>query len=53
MFTTDGKEYLTNDQLRKEIEEELFVNGRINLVEITKTLNVDLQKIQQNLPILL
>lgn len=46
VFTTDGKEYLTHDQLRKEIEEELFVNGRINLVEITKTLNVDLQKIQ-------
>lgn len=46
VFTSDGKEYLTQDQLRREIEEELFVNGRINLVEITKTLNVDLQKIQ-------
>lgn len=46
VFTTDGKEYLTHDQLRREIEDELFVNGRINLVEITKVLNVDLQKIQ-------
>lgn len=46
VFTTDGKEYLTHEQLRREIEDELFVNGRINLVEITKVLNVDLQKIQ-------
>jgi hypothetical protein len=27
VFTTDGKEYLTNDQLRREIEDELFVQG--------------------------
>jgi hypothetical protein len=46
LFTTDGKEYLTHDQLRREIEDELLVNGRINLVEVSKILNVDLQKIQ-------
>jgi E3 UFM1-protein ligase 1 len=47
VFTTDGKEYLTHEQLRKEIEDELFLNGgRINLVEASKILNVDLQKIQ-------
>lgn len=47
VFTTDGKEYLTHDHLRREIEEELYVNGgRINLVELSKTLCVDLQKIQ-------
>lgn len=47
VFTTDGKEYLTHDHLRKEIEDELYVNGgRINLVELSKTLCVDLQKIQ-------
>ncbi|KAG5681828.1 hypothetical protein PVAND_011236 [Polypedilum vanderplanki] len=46
VFTTDGKEYLTHDQLRKEIEDELLVNGRINLVEVSKILSVDLQKIQ-------
>lgn len=47
MFTTDGKEYLTHDHLRREIEDELYVNGgRINLVELSKSLCVDLQKIQ-------
>lgn len=47
VFTTDGKEYLTNDNLRREIEDELYVNGgRINLVELSKVLCVDLQKIQ-------
>lgn len=47
VFTTDGKEYLTHDHLRREIEDELYVNGgRINLVEVSKTLCVDLQKIQ-------
>lgn len=47
VFTTDGKEYLTHDHLRREIEDELYVNGgRINLVELSKTLCVDLQKIQ-------
>lgn len=47
VFTTDGKEYLTHDHLRREIEEELYVNGgRINLVELSRTLCVDLQKIQ-------
>jgi len=47
VFTNDGKEYLTNDQLRREIEDEIFVNGgRVNLVEVSKILNVDLQKVQ-------
>jgi hypothetical protein len=46
VFTTDGKEYLTHDHLKREIEDELAVNGRINLVEVSKVLNVDLQKIQ-------
>lgn len=47
VFTIDGKEYLTQDHLRREIEDELYVSGgRINLVELSKTLCVDLQKIQ-------
>jgi hypothetical protein len=46
IFTIDGKEYLTPEQLRKEIEDELYVNGgRVNLVELSKILNVDFQKI--------
>jgi hypothetical protein len=32
VFTTDGKEYLTNDQLRREIEDELFVQGVKTLI---------------------
>lgn len=46
IFTNDGKEYLTPDQLTHEINEELYVNGgRINLTELAKILNVDLSKI--------
>lgn len=47
VFTTDGKEYLTNEHLRREIEDELYVSGgRVNLVEVSKALTIDLQKIQ-------
>ncbi|KAG8269079.1 E3 UFM1-protein ligase 1 [Homalodisca vitripennis] len=46
IFTTDGKEYLTPQQLVKEIKDELFIHGgRINLVELSKVLNVDLAQI--------
>lgn len=47
VFTNDGKEYITPDHLEKEILDELYVNGgRVNLVEISKTLNVDFSKIE-------
>jgi len=43
-FTTDGKEYITPQHLLKEIKDELFVSGgRINLVDLAKTLSIDLQ----------
>lgn len=46
IFTNDGKEYLTHAHLEKEINDELYVaGGRINLVELSKILNVDLQKV--------
>lgn len=46
IFTVDGKEYITPDHLRKEVEDELYANGgRVNLVELAKTLNVDLSRI--------
>lgn len=46
IFTNDGKEYLTYDNLEKEASDELYINGgRVNLVELSKTLNVDLNKI--------
>ncbi|XP_059619732.1 E3 UFM1-protein ligase 1 homolog [Phlebotomus argentipes] len=46
IYTNDGKEYLTPDQLSTEIQDELYVNGgRVNLTEVSNTLNVDLNKI--------
>nr|XP_036674874.1 E3 UFM1-protein ligase 1 homolog [Drosophila suzukii] len=46
VFTNDGKEYITPDHLEREIQDELYVNGgRANLVEVSKTLNVDLSRI--------
>lgn len=46
IYTIDGKEYITPDHLRKEVEDELYVHGgRVNLVELAKTLNVDLSRI--------
>lgn len=46
VFTTDGKAYVTPQQLIREIRDELYVHGgRINLVELAKLLNVDLNQI--------
>ncbi|XP_063695809.1 E3 UFM1-protein ligase 1 homolog [Culicoides brevitarsis] len=46
IFTNDGKEYLTNEQLEREINDELFVSGgRINLVDLSRILNVELQRV--------
>ncbi|PSN54204.1 E3 UFM1-protein ligase 1 [Blattella germanica] len=46
VFTTDGKEYVTPQQLTREIRDELYVHGgRINLVELAKLLNVDLSQV--------
>lgn len=46
IFTNDGKEYITPDYLRKEVEDELYVHGgRVNLVELTQILNVDLSHV--------
>lgn len=46
IFTTDGKEYLTSQQLIKEIKDELYLHGgRVNTVDLAKELNVDLNQI--------
>nr|CAD7405049.1 unnamed protein product [Timema cristinae] len=46
VFTVDGKEYVTPQQLSREIRDELFVHGgRINLVELARILNVDLSQV--------
>ncbi|XP_037951835.1 E3 UFM1-protein ligase 1 homolog [Teleopsis dalmanni] len=42
VYTSDGKEYITPQHLEREVQDELYVNGgRVNLVEVSKTLNVD------------
>uniref|UniRef100_A0A1B0C9L2 E3 UFM1-protein ligase 1 homolog n=1 Tax=Lutzomyia longipalpis TaxID=7200 RepID=A0A1B0C9L2_LUTLO len=46
IYTNDGKEYLTPDHLSTEIQDELYINGgRVNLTEVSKTVNVDLTKV--------
>ncbi|XP_058446223.1 E3 UFM1-protein ligase 1 homolog [Malaya genurostris] len=48
IFTTDGKEYLTQTHLKQEVKDEMFVlGGRANLVDLAKALNVDFDKIQR------
>ncbi|VVD00481.1 unnamed protein product, partial [Leptidea sinapis] len=50
IFTTDGKEYLTPQELIKEIKDELYVRGgRVNTVDLAKELSVDLNLINTNL----
>ncbi|OQV20764.1 E3 UFM1-protein ligase 1 [Hypsibius exemplaris] len=47
VYTTDGKEYITPQQLVREIREEMFVNGgRVNVVDIAQALNVDLSHVE-------
>lgn len=47
IYTLDGKEYLTWQQLEKEILEELYINGgRVNLADLKQTLNVDYSHIE-------
>lgn len=48
IFTIDGKEYVTPQHLIKEIKDELYIHGgRVNLVDLAKTLNVDLSQISK------
>ncbi|KAK2890509.1 E3 UFM1-protein ligase 1 [Channa argus] len=42
VHTLDGKEYITPAQISREIRDELYVNGgRINIVDLQQTINVD------------
>nr|CAG4649980.1 EOG090X0267 [Sida crystallina] len=46
-FTNDGKEYVTPQQLSKEMSEELFMHGgRINLTELVPLLNISYHAIE-------
>lgn len=50
IFTVDGKELLTPQQLVQDIRNELYVNGgRIDLVELAKIIGVDLSHINTHL----
>ncbi|CAB3366774.1 Hypothetical predicted protein [Cloeon dipterum] len=45
--TSDGKEYVTPQHLSREIQDELYASkGRINMVELANSLNVDLTHIE-------
>ncbi|XP_069138905.1 E3 UFM1-protein ligase 1-like [Argopecten irradians] len=47
IYTIDGKEYLTPQELAKEIKDEVTVHGgRINLVELQQILNVDFRHVE-------
>ncbi|KAI0226544.1 E3 UFM1-protein ligase 1 [Lamellibrachia satsuma] len=47
IYTTDGKEFLTSQELGKEIREELQVQGgRVNLVDLQQILNVDFSHVE-------
>ena len=45
IFTIDGKEYLTPQELEKEIKEELIVHGGRQCVSVTTYALVDLDNI--------
>ncbi|CAG5101351.1 Similar to AAEL003536: E3 UFM1-protein ligase 1 homolog (Aedes aegypti), partial [Cotesia congregata] len=48
LFTADGKEYITPQHLEKEIRDELYMSGgRIDLVKLTKILNVDFTQVSK------
>ncbi|KAF5282980.1 hypothetical protein FQA39_LY04851 [Lamprigera yunnana] len=51
IFTSDGKEYMTPTQLGQDILAELYVNGgRVNFVELSKTIGVDFNNIVHYVP---
>lgn len=50
IFTNDGKEYLTPDQLVRDIRGELYdAGGRISLVDLARLIRVDLAHINTHL----
>ncbi|KAH9578129.1 E3 UFM1-protein ligase 1 [Trypanosoma melophagium] len=51
LYTVDGKEYLTWDQLRREVVDEILVNGgRMSAVDLPGSLNVHFTFIERLLP---
>ncbi|KAG5464536.1 hypothetical protein LSCM1_00726 [Leishmania martiniquensis] len=51
LFTTDAKEYLTWDQLKREIVDEVLANGgRLNVVDLPGLLSVHTFQVERVLP---
>ena len=50
IYTSDGKEYLTNEQLEREIRELLNeCGGRINILEIPNHIGVNIEIIEKTM----
>ena len=53
LHTNDGREYLTPQQLQREIKDELYVaRGRSSLVDLANALNVDYSHIEHQAQLL-
>ena len=53
IYTADGKEYLTPQQLQREIRDELYVaRGRVSLVDLAQALNVDYSHVEHQAQLL-
>ena len=53
LHTNDGREYLTPQQLQREIRDELYVaRGRVSLVDLASTLNVDYSHVEHQAQLL-
>lgn len=51
LYTTDAKEYLTWDELRREIVDEVYANGgRLNVVDLPGLLSVNANQVEHVLP---
>lgn len=53
VFTSDGREFLTNDELRREIVSEVYSQKRMNVVDLPGALNVDMHLIERAIPLAL
>ncbi|GET93791.1 hypothetical protein, conserved [Leishmania tarentolae] len=51
LFTTDAKEYLTWDELKREVVDEVLANGgRLNVVDLPGLLSVHISQVERVLP---
>ncbi|KAL8501635.1 hypothetical protein ACS0TY_020950 [Phlomoides rotata] len=47
LHTTSGKEYITQEQLRSEIVDEINKRGRVSLIDLADTIGVDLYHVEK------